>query len=189
MGGGQAHKGPNCTHFAPGFCKCVCIYMCVCVLQNVYFCAHYSEYVCVRVSVRFLIWPHESDRAEDIFSPDAFAPRTLSGVPVKSRWATTVGTYISPQGKAIGPTDETHQSSSQPGLTCPSVLFMVAYAWRKNAYGRGALSSPVGTCVHSQRWRAFKDCSAQLVQFTRLAGGCDLISLHIVSLVCMQLYN
>lgn len=104
------------------------------------------------------------------------APRTPSGVPVKSRWASTVGTYISPQGKAIGPNDETHQSSSQPGLTCPSVLFMVAYPRRKNAFRRGALSNSVGTCVHSQRWRAFKTCSAQSVHFNRLAGGCDLLS-------------
>lgn len=123
------------------------------------------------------------------FPPDAFAPRSLSGVPVKSRWATTVGTYISLQGKAIGPNDETHQSSSQPGLTCPSVLFMVAYPWQKNAYGRGALSSPVGTCVHSQWWRVFKDCSALLAQFTRLAGGCDLICQHMGSLPCVQLCN
>lgn len=46
---------------------------------------------------------------------------------MKSRWATTVGTYSSPQEKASSLNDETHQSSSQPGLTCPNVLFMVAY--------------------------------------------------------------
>lgn len=123
------------------------------------------------------------------FAPDAFTPRTLSGVPAKSCWAITVGTYISPQGKAIRPNDETHQSSSQPCLTCPSVLFMVAYPWRKNAYGRGALWSPVGTCVHSQQWRAFKVCSAQLVQCTHLVGGCGLISLWVVALLCMHLGN
>ena len=123
------------------------------------------------------------------FPPDAAAPRSLSGVPVSSRWAATVGTYISLQGKAISTNDETHPSSSQPGLTCPNVLFMVAYPWRKNAYGRGALSSPVGTYVRSQRWRAFKHCSALLEQFTRLAGGCDLISLRMVSLLSVQLNN
>lgn len=123
------------------------------------------------------------------FAPDAFTPRTLSGVPVKSRWAATVGTYISPQGKAIQPNDETHQSSSELGLTCACVVFMVAYPWWKNAYGRGALWSPVGICVHSQRWRAFKVSSAQLVQCAHLAGGCDLISPRVVTLPCMQLCN
>lgn len=119
----------------------------VCVLKNVHICVQVGVCVCV-----FLF----SWMGRRSFPPDAFAPRSLSGVPVKSRWASTVGTYISLQGKAIGPNDKTHQSSSQPGLTCPSVLFMVAYPWRKNAYGRGALSSPVGTCVRSQQWRAFK---------------------------------
>lgn len=52
------------------------------------------------------------------FPPDALAPRSLSGVPVKSRWAITVGTYSSLQEKASGLNDETHQSSSQSGLTC-----------------------------------------------------------------------
>lgn len=114
---------------------------------------------------------------------DAFAPSRLSGVPVKSRWATTVGTYHSLQDEASRPNVETHQSSSEPGLTWPNVLFMVAYPWWKNAYGRGALSSPVGTCVRSQRWRAFKHCSALLVQFTRSPGSCDLIPLPMVSMV------
>lgn len=162
----------------------MCLHMCL-KSKHTYF-----RIVCVGVSVCFFYylaqWVWVGGRR---FPPDAFAPRTLSGVPVKSRWAATVGTYISPQGKAIGPNDGTHQSSSQPGLTCPSVLFMVAYPWRKNAYGRGALWSPVGTCVHSQRWRAFKGHSALLVQFTRLAGGCDLISLRVVSLLCVQLCN
>lgn len=52
------------------------------------------------------------------FPPDALAPRSPSGVPVKSRWAITVGTYSSLQEEASSLNDETHQSSSQSGLTC-----------------------------------------------------------------------
>lgn len=33
------------------------------------------------------------------------------------------------------------------------------------------------------------ECSALLAQFNRLAGGCDVISLRVVSLPCVQLYN
>lgn len=120
------------------------------------------------------------------FQPDAFTPRGLSGVPVRSRWV-TVETYIFSTGEAHqGTTMRRIHLSSPPGPTCPDALFMVAYPWRKNACGRGALWSPVGTCVHSQRRKAFIRWSAQLAPFTRLAGGCDLISLHIVSLLCMH---
>lgn len=103
----------------------LCVYACVSVCKLQHTCLHVHVHVCAWASVHTCVrlsW-------RKMFATDAFAPRTLSGVPVKSRWAATVGTYMSPQGNAIGLNDETHQSSSQPGLTCPSVLFMVACPW------------------------------------------------------------
>lgn len=132
------------------------------------------------------LWVSECKKT---FQPDASTPRTLSGVPGKSRCAATVGTQTH-HGER--PADLMTRHISLP-LRLPwharTSMFMVAHPWRKNACGRGALWSPVGTCVHSQRWRAFKDCSSQSVQFTRLAGGCDLISLRVVSRLCVQLDN
>lgn len=157
--------------------------------SKIYTSAHKLMIKCLFGYLCTSLFGHSSSELEGEVLHQMPSLPELSGVPAKSRWAFTVGTYISPQGKAIRPNDETHQSSSQPCLTCPSVLFMVAYPWRKNAYGRGALWSPVGTCVHSQQWRAFKVCSAQLVQCTRLVGGCGLISLWAVSLLCMHLGN
>lgn len=45
---------------------------------------------------------------EDVLPPDALAPRSLSGVPVKPCWAATVGTYSSLQEEANGLNGETH---------------------------------------------------------------------------------
>lgn len=45
---------------------------------------------------------------EEVLPPDASAPRSLSGVPMKPCWAATVGTYSSLQEKASGLNGETH---------------------------------------------------------------------------------
>lgn len=88
MGRGQTPQGPNCTHLAPGFC--ICIY----VSTYIFVCVH------IRKNKSISVFP---DFAAFTFAPDASAPTTLSGVPVKSRWVATVGTYIYAAGEGCGP--------------------------------------------------------------------------------------
>lgn len=123
MGGGQDPPGVRLHPFLQQAFVYVSAYMCACALECT--SLHTCVTVCVFGHVRVLLLCPGVGGGR--IPPDAFAPRTRSGVSGDSRWAITVGTYIAPQGKATGPNDETHQSSSLPGLTCPSILFMVAY--------------------------------------------------------------
>lgn len=145
---------------------CISLSMCACVRKR---WSMHLKSMCMHVSVCIPVYSY-------LFAcvwvggrqipPDAFSPRTPSGVPANPAGPPQREHTSRPRGRPSPPNDTMHQSSSQPGLTCPSVLFMVAYPCWKNAYGRGALWSPVGNCVHSQQWRAFKDRLELLVSFT-----------------------
>lgn len=75
---------------------------------SIYVCAS-KLHPCSHAKAYARIWPETNAIArEEPLPADASAPRSLSGVPVKPCWASTVGTYSSLQEKADGLSGETH---------------------------------------------------------------------------------
>lgn len=111
-------------------------------------------FVCLCVKTTAVLIRYESIRAyldwmtfnpqEEVLPPDASAPRSLSGVPVKPCWAATVGTYSSLQEKANGLNGETHLSSSPAWPDMPEYLVHGGISSVKECVWQGCFIKPCG---------------------------------------------